>query len=435
MKAYPFIAAALIQRPHATDEPLLQALQCVIDRGEPLIDSLAQLMKVSKGCVRALRGVAPGEDVGPVDLVFVLRILDRTPPDKRPKDGDQWGLFWKLIRWSREATDLEIGSGDLIVHFIAGLMTATATQRRRWIGPDLEHLAEVRDYLKFAGLWCASGAGEMACCTYVKARARCILRDELMMRYAVPDIMRQTDRWHTEIHRHTQDLTRNASIPDTWPALPCLPHAYRDRTILPLTTSALLIVEGERLEHCAGSYSESCWAGDGHVVSIRDATGKSLSTAELSITETPDFRYELSVVQHHSFRNGPPSQTCIDALADYMQSISSAAAQAALDELNEFHELRNLEFGDSGFYDNERAASAISNIMCAVLPDYESAKQWLLDQLDMEDAWYRFSNARAAHALSKFHLDETLSVKDAYEFGWDTGCWECLDAGLRPIRE
>lgn len=437
MNAFPFIAAALINRPHATDEPVLQALQCVIDRGEPLISTLSRLAGVAKGSVRAMRGVQPGEGDDPVNLVIVLRALDRISPDKRPRDGDQWRLFNDLMRWAGCANDLEIGSPkyseDLIFHLIAGLMAANATQLSRWLGPNCEHLNGIHDYLEFAGLWCASGAGEVASCAYVKSRARRILRDELMMRYSGKEIVRQADRWHKEIHRNTHNFSLNTSIPDVWPALPGLPYGYHDLIILPLTTSALLVAEGARLEHCAGTYSDSCWSGEGHVVSIRDAVGQSLSTAELSISETPDSQFALSVVQHHSFRNGSPPQACIDALADYMQSISTEMAQAALDELGEFHMLRNLEFEGMDLYDNERSALIVSNIMRRVLPEYEQARHWLLDQLDMEDAWYRFNNERAAQALRQFHLDESLSEKEAFEFAWDTGRWECLDAGLRPV--
>lgn len=440
MNDFPIVAAAVINSFHTPRDPVLHTLQSVIDKGEPLISSLSRLAGVTKGSIRALRGVKPGDDAGPVNLVLLLRALDKITPDKRPRDGNKWQLFENLLRWAEgersRIIDSPKYSEDLATHIVAGLMAAGETQIVRWIGHNLELLDGIDDYLDYAGLWCATGAGgEVVSSAYVKSRARRTVRDALMMRYPAKEILRQVNCWHKEINNPANSLPLDTSVPDEWPALPGLPHVCGDLTIVSLTSNSQLIAEGMQLKHCVRVYTDSCWSGARHIVSIRDAAGQSLSTAELSISETADFRYDLSVDQHHSFANGMPSQACTTALADYMQSIASDEAQADLEEVCEFHQFRRGELGESGLCDDGRSASMVSNIMRKILSDYDCARDWLLDQLDIEDTWYRLDNERAAKALSKFRLDETLSDKDAFELAWDTGQWECMDAGLRPAME
>lgn len=100
MHDFPVLAAALINQYHATHDPVLHALQLVIDKGAPLISSMSRLAGVTKGSIRALRGVKPSEDAAPVNLLLFLRVLDRISPDKRPRTDRKWRLFDDLLHWA-----------------------------------------------------------------------------------------------------------------------------------------------------------------------------------------------------------------------------------------------------------------------------------------------------------------------------------------------
>lgn len=91
-----------------------------------------------------------------------------------------------------------------------------------------------------------------------------------------------------------------AELPKAWPALfgEAVADGIRMRC---LTTEGELAAEGDAMSHCVGGYDRNCRRGWSHIVSVTDAEGKRLSTAELSIN-----RGRAVLVQHRSVRNSAP---------------------------------------------------------------------------------------------------------------------------------
>lgn len=91
-------------------------------------------------------------------------------------------------------------------------------------------------------------------------------------------------------------------------------------TAVPLTSSDELKKEGADLSHCVAGYTNQCLQGNCHIVSLRDTTGKSLSTLEFQlcpgrgregdpkiINVKGNSEYHLRVNQHSGERNQSPS--------------------------------------------------------------------------------------------------------------------------------
>lgn len=89
-------------------------------------------------------------------------------------------------------------------------------------------------------------------------------------------------------------------LPETWPALfaEVATDGIRMRC---LTTAMELAAEGDAMSHCVGGYDRNCRRGRSHIVSVTDAEGKRLSTAELSVD-----RGRVVLAQHRSVRNSAP---------------------------------------------------------------------------------------------------------------------------------
>ena len=91
-----------------------------------------------------------------------------------------------------------------------------------------------------------------------------------------------------------------AELPETWPALfaEVATDGIRMRC---LTTAMELAADGDAMSHCVGGYDRNCRRGWSHIVSVTDAEGKRLSTAELAVN-----RGRAVLVQHRSVRNSAP---------------------------------------------------------------------------------------------------------------------------------
>jgi hypothetical protein len=133
--------------------------------------------------------------------------------------------------------------------------------------------------------------------------------------------------WHAKEHAIENALFGNAAA--RWSPLtePWEPPEGRLR-LVPLITRNELKAEGEKLRHCVGSYASKCLFHGAHVISVKDAADKSVSTAELRIERVPDEngkkeneRIKVVVVQHKALKNGRPSAAADAAIAAYVKAI------------------------------------------------------------------------------------------------------------------
>ena len=108
-----------------------------------------------------------------------------------------------------------------------------------------------------------------------------------------------------------------------------------------LASEADLLEESNRLSHCVGRlYLRKARAGKCHIFSIRDASrAVSHSTFEVAAPGSGDieaFRAGISIVQHKALRNRLPNAPAVEALADWVKSVSSGDMSIFLKEVVEW---------------------------------------------------------------------------------------------------
>jgi hypothetical protein len=78
-------------------------------------------------------------------------------------------------------------------------------------------------------------------------------------------------------------------------------------SVVQLLSRSELRHEARQLQHCVENYSEACAKGRSLIFSIRNQSGESRSTVELSISERGLSRYSIDVVQHKGIGNTAPT--------------------------------------------------------------------------------------------------------------------------------
>lgn len=110
-----------------------------------------------------------------------------------------------------------------------------------------------------------------------------------------------------------------------------------------LTNSRQLSEEGDELQHCVGksTYDLRCCAdhnGRSHILSVRDANGNSVSTAEVQYYADVyhmdgDFvvagrGHKMNVLQHHGQYNGNPPREAAKAFNEFLEVLQHSPEQA-----------------------------------------------------------------------------------------------------------
>lgn len=153
--------------------------------------------------------------------------------------------------------------------------------------------------------------------------------------------------WHEP--GRAAELSKAKTFSDQqWEPLFSSPVVYASDSIsvVPLTTSAELQKEGQDLRHCVGGYTSKCLQERSHIVSLREETGKSLSTLELQvylgegsendpkvINIQGESEYHLKLEQHHGEQNSTPSSLCIAVEDKFLDDMRSGRVKVNLSAL------------------------------------------------------------------------------------------------------
>jgi hypothetical protein len=97
-----------------------------------------------------------------------------------------------------------------------------------------------------------------------------------------------------------------------------------------LGTTHALALEGQRMQHCVGGYSISCFLGESHIISMRDSDDRSLSTLEITTDKYND-RY-FKIIQHKGHGNRTPDLFLISLESNLLSIIQRNADFKALAE-------------------------------------------------------------------------------------------------------
>lgn len=381
----PVLAVILAAEPNI---PILMELAAVIDRGNPLIDSLAELIQVRKQSIRYLTGksvltLGSAWLTSPLELFVAINLL---PQEKLPQSEQDWTFMRTLWEGSglgsddvysrqaffvREHTQLE-------AHFFTGLCSGGYQRiheslfKLRQGNPC--RLSDVADYFVFVRQWCQALWPD----SYDRAG---LIADHLLMRYSALTLVRQSEIWHQRIHqlRTSDPKPVDLEILAWWPALPGLPWISNGLAIVALNTPAALQEEGSRLAHCVAGYAYRCVAGNSHIVSLRNESGESASTAEICCEIGKSKSIEPRVLQHRGQENGFPARECVAALDAWLARWNEDKFQSELHKLARFHgdEKRRAEVGSQFLMEHELPLATMSRLMRNVLPDYEASLAWL----------------------------------------------------------
>lgn len=388
--SFPMLAHILAKSASLSDF-IYMDIGVIVDRGDPLSEGLARICNVQQKSVRLFRGKTPGL-VGrywlnnPIELLVAI---NKTPEGCIPSDQQGWHFFTlvadalkKCFPYWLSASPSRQGYAFANWAFTglckAGLEKSWKKLDQLWNGNFLK-LADAEDYLSFMDYWSNQRSG----LTQYGIRRNLdniVPVLSLLQRYSILEIFRQSEIWHQEIAMVGHDST-SSNLGPTWPGLIERPMQFEHLTVVPLTSPRELEEEGARLLHCVGIYSSQCMFGDAHILSIRTPYGSSLSTIEIALIVDQQKRIVPTVVQHRSLEDEAPSPECQAVLELLLAYLQTPELQDYLIRVQTFHEERRRE---AGFLMHSLefpyTVETMDTIMRKVLPNYETASEWLAQQ-------------------------------------------------------
>lgn len=330
-------------------------LRRLVDDGQPLWPALADTVGVPEETVRWLRNKT-ADDVSDVWLgriPVLLRSLAFLPPEKRPKNPDEWTAYtdfalvidrpatssqhalwiqdlgrlgWVAARKKFEAmyaapSDL-LEIKDLLREIIGAvggeLLPQVAHQWRREDDPEWQRLTEAIETLFFD-------------ISILKQIRTSLLWHELQLRPRVDE----------EAPEEVLPDKLPAQRLGSWPAPLDKPLKVGSLYAHFLTTTAELHLEGQRMEHCVGNYSSSCLFSGSNIVSLRKSDDRSVSTAELRQIKRGK-RLGFEVIQHKAHRNSTPPPEAQAALHRLLAHLETESMQPRLQQMREDLEKRQM---------------------------------------------------------------------------------------------
>ncbi|MES2018714.1 MAG: hypothetical protein V4484_19665 [Pseudomonadota bacterium] len=329
------------QREHSAP---VSSVVAAIDGAEPLSLSVAQAFDVPCETVRWLRGrtLPPAWRLNERRLRVLLNILAWMPPEKRPANTfefeDMIDVAQALAAALQPLRGLSAAKSSLLVPRYSRVLKLWMVQLLR---PDCGAARRTLDRLvgRHGSL---AGAGD-----FLAALHRAVVRlakvepgpgsmhtldacQDLVLEWASTRSLRQlfdsSAQWHAALQVRAapgQCKTVSSSDPNRqWPLVLVAPLQLDKLTVVELGDEASLLLEGRAMHHCVGALGGRCLAGDSVIVSIRDAGGQRLSTAELHLAPGPR---PVVLGQHCAVNNSTPRPDCIEVAKRLVRLLNGAA--------------------------------------------------------------------------------------------------------------
>ena len=139
-------------------------------------------------------------------------------------------------------------------------------------------------------------------------------------------IIMMSDAWHKALGRQNAEGNQSA-LEDKWDDRYWIPLvkpqvAPNGCRLVALESSSELIAEAGEMRHCVGGYATFCVLGQSHILSVRTASNKRLSTLELRVT-TEKQPHTVHEQQHRSRFNEACSPEAAAAAKWLIQGINS----------------------------------------------------------------------------------------------------------------
>lgn len=389
MLSFPVLVPGLASE-YGTQNPTFMELTAAIDRGNPLVEATSRIMGLSRATTKFLMGLRPS-NLGsswlkePITLAWAISL---TPVACRPATRDDWNLYRKFWQLSGLASDLDYqiapGHGQTRNPMAENLFVllcrngySKAAQRRlhaMTVG-EMDRIFNARDYFEFIADWIMNRWPG----SYLDALT---LGASLLMRYPLAEVVRQSIHWHDLILIRQESGFAPEQLPSesdlgSWPPLLEIPLESGGLQAISLVCSHDLADEGNRMNHCVGRYVESCATGHSHIVSIRDVSGKSISTAEIEVFPVKQDRWEGRVRQHYGPGNCSPSAECVHLIELVLIELKQTASQSRLQRIQETHDARRDEMENHLWDLRMRDLAFDERLLKEILPDFDQALKWL----------------------------------------------------------
>ncbi|MEI6206713.1 MAG: PcfJ domain-containing protein [Desulfuromonadales bacterium] len=345
MQSLPLLAQALTTQ---SSDHRMKRLQQSVDSGNPLLSALSDCFRCSKNLARFLSQkdytLIGNEWQGKLDQLTGL--LGIVKPDFWPVSSDDWHNFNQWLRPLHSAFSNR--NNPVWQQIMANGVNELASEGYGQIVTRMERhdialvdILTLPDFARDLGKWVEQFGGN-------KEQAETALQQYSLFRLAL-----LSRRWHlwqaqtagevpTEPGKHGDDSASGwlTFIDEPWEKW-LWPHSRY--SVVPLNTPLLLAEEGSRMKHCVGGYTGKCRYYGSHIFSIREqATGISLSTAELRFGIHDKSSDDISLMQHYGFQNATPSDHCKTVLQSFRQYLHKVSAARLLEIKKQLH-ARNQE--------------------------------------------------------------------------------------------
>lgn len=392
LTSFPILVPALAV-PDLCDSLCFLEVSASIDRADPLIDHLSRMLNIGKGVIRYLMSLSP-LDVGkdwisnPIQLFWAIRIV---PETYRAKSADDWKTFheyWCLSGLQDDADYWSFSHGSSRCHlkehvFIQlcrnGYSNGARQRLRKMTNDQPNNVLLAGDYFDFVKSWCSD---RYSTNIWSNEPGRS-LAESLLMRYPLGELIRQSLQWHQDIHTQidqcqTDDRMRSDSSLGSWPPLLHEPFVHGSLQAVSLVCAKDLADEGVQLNHCVGNYLIDCMTGQSHIISFRDPSGRSISTAEIVLDQDGQDKWRATCRQHYAQSNSLPSAECRELLELLILKLNFSESQSWLRQVQQIHDDRREEM-EYHLFDARQAASDqfSERILRQILPDFEHALKWL----------------------------------------------------------
>lgn len=370
----------------------VKEVEVAVDQGDPLFETLARITRVRGPTVKYLANQRPSE-VGFDWIRSVMALfsaINIMPESEWPSSAKEWAqmrTFWILAGLGGLPGDVIFSATCGIRWYVKkyvftqlcrnGYSKRAEERLNRMTDGKLSGISHVGDYCEYVSNWCSH-----ICWRTEEKIGVPPIYERFLMRYSLAELIRQSLKWHDEIVRIGQQYERShepreESELTSWPSLLTEPIKSGDLNAVALTCTDDLAGEGARLRHCVVSYADKCMTGESHIVSIRNAAGASLSTAEIVLESDEQGGWQACVRQHYGMKNATPPVPCERSLVLVLLAVNSPESQAWLRELHLIHERRRTKILDYLAKAQQNLHSLGELVLKLVLPDYDDAVSWL----------------------------------------------------------
>ncbi|RFC64750.1 PcfJ domain-containing protein [Mesorhizobium denitrificans] len=309
-----------------TERPITDA----IDDGLPLNPILAKRLDISETELRSLRGAREQERMftsfGPdfVTAVRELKVhsvpLQEWPGNGKPDQPQAWlNTPWLTLREPQllrpdRFDPQDDAMRDAIGAFRDDILCPLVIDRARTRFPQMPR--RIRDFLydlRFPSSTLLESAERKEFLTAV--------RTALVGSRGSKSFAEAVSIWHRRAASIAAVRHEHRAEKRGWPAI-CEPwHSVNGiDVIVPLTSAAELVEEGNALDHCVGSYYDPCRRGEKQILSLR-RNGAHAATIELNLSgDEKDL--SMQVGQFRTWRNARPDQASHDALKNFLAAIN-----------------------------------------------------------------------------------------------------------------